>query len=98
MRTTAANNAQIFNDVFHCVPSAGQFDIDFFQAIEFLLTFPFKDVRTWSEYKNFVPAYPIKPGHVASMTMPVQYIKENLGRVKGHLVTMPLNFLEKGDL
>lgn len=30
--------------------------------------------------------------------MPVSFIKENLDRVRGHLVTMPLNFLEKEDL
>ncbi|BGP36940.1 hypothetical protein JCM10449v2_000843 [Rhodotorula kratochvilovae] len=76
VRDTAAKNADIFNEIFHCVPS--------------------KDVESWSQYKAFVPPAPIKPGHVASLDMPVSHIKSRLSEVRGHIVTAPLNFLREG--
>ncbi|GAA5939858.1 hypothetical protein JCM3775_007130 [Rhodotorula graminis] len=76
LRDTAARNAEIFDDLFHCVPS--------------------KNVETWAQYKAFVPQAPIKPGHIASLDMPVSHIKEQLSQIKGHIVTCPLNFL-KGE-
>ncbi|GAA5890842.1 hypothetical protein JCM6882_008832 [Rhodosporidiobolus microsporus] len=76
LRGTAATNADIFDDVFHCVPSP--------------------KVETWEQYKNHVPQAPIKPGHVASPTRPVREIKEQLARVRGHIVAAPLNFLREG--
>ncbi|KAL8286802.1 hypothetical protein RQP46_004330 [Phenoliferia psychrophenolica] len=75
---TAESNAQIFADVFHCVPAKGILD--------------------WASYKAFVPQAPMKPGHVARPDMPVSFIKESLDKVRGHLVTMPLDFLEKETL
>ncbi|GAA6056278.1 hypothetical protein JCM3770_007291, partial [Rhodotorula araucariae] len=75
LRDTAAKNADIFNEVFHCVPS--------------------KDVENWAQ-APFVPPAPIKPGHVASLDMPVSHIKSRLSEVRGHVVTAPLNFLREG--
>ncbi|GAA6031278.1 hypothetical protein NBRC10512_003294 [Rhodotorula toruloides] len=78
LRNTAANNAAIFNEVFHAVPSP--------------------DVETWAQarcfYKAFVPQHPIKPGHVASLDIPVSEIKSKLSQVRGRIVPMPLNFLK----
>ncbi|KAM0753544.1 phospholipase D/nuclease [Meredithblackwellia eburnea MCA 4105] len=78
MRGIASENAQIFADVFHCVPATG--------------------IKTWKEYLDFVPKAPMKPGHVANKDMSVSFIKESLDKVRGHIVSMPLDFLEKEDL
>ncbi|ORY72756.1 phospholipase D/nuclease [Leucosporidium creatinivorum] len=59
---------------------------------------PSTHVETWKEYSEWVPQAPIKAGHVASVDMPVQHIKEQLDQVRGHLVSMPLNFLAKETL
>ncbi|GAA5862918.1 hypothetical protein JCM1840_002326 [Sporobolomyces johnsonii] len=76
-KSTAAKNAAIFEDVFHCVPS--------------------NKVETWEQYNAFVPPHPVKAGHVWPGHS-VQYIKEQLDQVRGHLVAMPLNFLCKERL
>ncbi|GJN91854.1 hypothetical protein Rhopal_004878-T1 [Rhodotorula paludigena] len=65
LRDTAASNAAIFNELFHCVPSA--------------------DVETWEQ-----------PGHIADPSMPIDHIKSQLDRVRGHIVAAPLNFLREG--
>lgn len=36
---------------------------------------PSKHVEDWKAYRAFVPAAPMKPGHVWNPTLPVQYIK-----------------------
>lgn len=98
MISTASHNAQIFNGEFLChilsVDSTETIHIvlDVFHAV------PSPDVEEWNSYVAFVPQAPMMPGHVARQDMPLQYIKENLSRVRGHLVTMPLNFLKKEDL
>ncbi|GAA5839628.1 hypothetical protein JCM11251_003562 [Rhodosporidiobolus azoricus] len=61
-------------------------------------TIPSASVETWTQYKNHVPQFPIKPGHVASLTRPVSEIKQQLARVRGHIVTAPLNFLREERL
>lgn len=55
LKSTGDKNAELFEDVFHCVPS--------------------NKVRTWKQYNEYVPQYPIKVGHVATKDMPVQHIK-----------------------
>ncbi|GAA6010322.1 hypothetical protein JCM10207_005173 [Rhodosporidiobolus poonsookiae] len=57
---------------------------------------PTNKVKTWEEYKAHVPQAPIKPGHVAKTDMPVEYIKQQLDQVRGHIVSMPLDFLSSG--
>ncbi|GAA5875841.1 hypothetical protein JCM16303_004016 [Sporobolomyces ruberrimus] len=59
---------------------------------------PAAGLQTWAQYKEYVPKKPVKVGHVARPDMPVQYIKEQLDQIKGHLVTMPLDFLSKEKL
>ncbi|KAI5475207.1 phospholipase D [Pseudohyphozyma bogoriensis] len=75
---TAEKNANIFDDIFHCVPS--------------------KNVVDWKGYKSYVPQAPVKPGHVYHTKRPVREIKEKLDQIRGHLVAMPLNFLENENL
>ncbi|GAA5985829.1 hypothetical protein JCM5350_006905 [Sporobolomyces pararoseus] len=59
---------------------------------------PASGIQTWAQYKDYVPKKPIKVGHVARTDMPVNYIKEQLDQVKGHLVPMPLDFLSNEKL
>ncbi|SCZ90767.1 BZ3500_MvSof-1268-A1-R1_Chr1-3g02230 [Microbotryum saponariae] len=75
---TAKRNAEIFEEVFHCVPS--------------------DRVHTWNEYKAFVPQAPVKPGHVADPNMSAHEIKTKLDQVRGHLVPLPLEFLDQEKL
>ncbi|KAG0174673.1 hypothetical protein DFQ28_005271 [Apophysomyces sp. BC1034] len=60
---------------------------------------PDDNVTNWEEYKAFHPnPAKIDIGHVHNPNMPVREIREQLGRVRGHLVEFPYHFLEKVDL
>jgi phospholipase D1/2 len=55
---------------------------------------PNDSIRTWEDYVNYLkPAAGISTGHVANQQLSAREIKEELGKVKGHLVDMPINFL-----
>ncbi|KAK4058234.1 hypothetical protein OIO90_000973 [Microbotryomycetes sp. JL221] len=97
IREVATKNTEIFEDVFHVTPT--------------------DRVKTWKEYREWVPQAPIKSGHVASLTRSVSELKaslrlvlramvltsfvvtqQRLSEVRGHIVNMPLHFLEKEKL
>ncbi|KAH8927543.1 phospholipase D/nuclease [Atractiella rhizophila] len=75
---TARQNADLFEQVFHCVPA--------------------KNIPDWATYKTFVPQPPMKVGHIASPSMPLSFVKDNIAKIRGHLVEMPLDFLSKEKL
>jgi phospholipase D1/2 len=90
---TARTNTEVFGKVFHVVPH--------------------DSVQTWDEYDNWYeknfrepakddkkPAGPYKVGHVVREEFPggVAEVKEQLSRVRGTLVEMPLRFLKKEDI
>jgi phospholipase D1/2 len=53
-------------------------------------------VRTFEDYKEWLPELKDdshKQGHLFDKTRPLKEIKEQLDRIKGHLVWMPLDFL-----
>lgn len=97
---TARTNTEAFRAVFHCVPddtgnyiNAGKRKGLFWCAkVLFLVT-------NWDEYKAFYPSgEEIDIGHVYDPEMSVDEILENLGRVRGHLVEFPLDFLKEVNL
>lgn len=56
-------------------------------------------VVNWDQYKQFYPdSSKIDIGHVGDPGMPVEIIQEQLGRVRGHLVQFPTEFLKDEDL
>jgi len=48
-------------------------------------------VRTWEQFKAYVPK--VKTGHIADTEMSLQRMKEKLSTVRGNLVEAPLEFL-----
>ncbi|KAG0171892.1 hypothetical protein DFQ28_003801 [Apophysomyces sp. BC1034] len=60
---------------------------------------PDDNVTNWEEYKEFYPdPKEVDIGHVHDPEMSVDDIRENLGRIRGHLVEFPYKFLENVDL
>lgn len=53
-------------------------------------------MRTVQEYDQFVTDTQV--GHVADYNMPLEYIIQTLSNVRGHVVNMPLHYLEKEQL
>lgn len=55
---------------------------------------PNDSIRNWVDYEAYLkPAAGIATGHVADKDLSLSAVKEELGKVKGHLVDMPLEFL-----
>ncbi|KAE8226465.1 hypothetical protein CF319_g941 [Tilletia indica] len=78
-RGQARQNTQVYDEVFHVVPS--------------------DRVRNWKDYDNFFTQPPIKTGHVADPDgMQLEWIKEQLSTVRGHLIELPHNFMVDEDL
>ena len=56
-------------------------------------------VTTWEQYHAFYPdASKVDIGHVHDKSMPVAVIREELSKVRGHLVEFPYKFLEDVDM
>jgi phospholipase D1/2 len=54
---------------------------------------PDDNIKTWKDYDTFAPRKSIKQGHLHDPYMPVEQIRKELDKVRGHLVWMPLDFL-----
>ncbi|WWD20129.1 hypothetical protein CI109_104605 [Kwoniella shandongensis] len=55
---------------------------------------PNDSVKNWEEYKAYIaPNAGISTGHVADKTLSLQQVKEELSKIRGHLVDMPCDFL-----
>lgn len=51
-------------------------------------------IRNWVDYEAYLkPAAGIATGHVANPELSLRDVKAELGKVRGHLVDMPLEFL-----
>ncbi|KNX49943.2 phospholipase D [Cryptococcus deuterogattii R265] len=54
---------------------------------------PSDDIRNWEDYKEYLkPHIGISSGHVIDKTLTLQQVKEELSKIRGHLVDMPINF------
>ncbi|KAL2405885.1 Phospholipase D1 [Exophiala dermatitidis] len=54
---------------------------------------PDNHIRTWKDYDAFCPREVIKQGHLHDPHMPVEIVRKELDKIRGHLVWMPLDFL-----
>jgi phospholipase D1/2 len=81
-RKRASTNTSVFRDLFHADPD--------------------DDILTFEDYDSFTPNpkndKDHKQGHLYDMSRPVQEVRRELDRVQGHLVWMPLKFLEKAEM
>lgn len=58
---------------------------------------PDDNIRTFEDYDKFTPKG-AKQGHLFDPYQPVQQVREQLDRIKGHLVWMPLDFLQDAEM
>ncbi|RMZ84242.1 hypothetical protein DV738_g827, partial [Chaetothyriales sp. CBS 135597] len=54
---------------------------------------PDNDIKTWTDYDSFVPRNSTSQGHLHDPYMPAKQVREQLDKIRGHLVWMPLDFL-----
>jgi phospholipase D1/2 len=50
-------------------------------------------IKSWKDYDEFAPRKTIKQGHLHDPHMPVEVVRKELDKIRGHLVWMPLDFL-----
>jgi len=59
---------------------------------------PDNAIKTFEDYQNFLPRGDKKQGHLFNEYMPVEDVRRNLDKIKGHLVWMPLDFLKDAQM
>jgi phospholipase D1/2 len=78
----ASTNTSVFKDLFHADPD--------------------DSILTFQDYDTFTPNPKTdkehKQGHLYNKDLSVAEVRKELDRIKGHLVWMPLNFLEKEEM
>ncbi|KAF2265982.1 phospholipase D/nuclease [Lojkania enalia] len=78
----ASTNTGVFRDLFHADPD--------------------NDILTFNDYDEFTPNPKAdkkhKQGHLYDKDRPVAEVRKELDKIKGHLVWMPLKFLEKEQM
>lgn len=58
---------------------------------------PDDNIRTFEDYDKFSPKGS-KQGHLFDPFQPVKQVREQLDKIKGHLVWMPLDFLKDAEM
>lgn len=58
---------------------------------------PDNDIKTFDDYKNWIPK-DAKQGHIFDRFMPGEEVRHHLDKIKGHLVWMPLDFLQDAEM
>ncbi|KAI9688104.1 MAG: hypothetical protein M1822_001610 [Bathelium mastoideum] len=59
---------------------------------------PDDNIKTFEDYKSFIPKEGHKQGHLHDMFMPPETIRAELDKIRGHLVWYPLDFLRDADM
>jgi phospholipase D1/2 len=95
----ATVNTEVFRDLFHADPdNSSKLAL---APLLFGCRLPCA-VKTFKDYEEFTPNpkedKEHKQGHIVKKDMPVEEIKKELDRIKGHLVWMPLDFLCEAEM
>ena len=59
---------------------------------------PDDHIKTFEDYDEFMPQKTHKAGHLFDPFQPVDNVRQELDKVRGHLVWMPLRFLENAPM
>lgn len=54
---------------------------------------PDNNIKTFEDYDEFMPGKNRKAGHLYDPFMPVDLVRQELDKIRGHIVWMPLDFL-----
>ena len=59
---------------------------------------PDDHIKNFEEYDQFAPSKNVKEGHIHDKFMTANEVREKLDQIRGHLVWMPLHFLEDAQM
>ncbi|RDA95171.1 hypothetical protein CP533_1936 [Ophiocordyceps camponoti-saundersi (nom. inval.)] len=59
---------------------------------------PDDNIKTFEDYDRYLPPKGVKSGHIYDQFMPPEDAREKLDQIEGHLVWMPMAFLEDAEM
>ena len=59
---------------------------------------PDDHIKTFEDYDDFMPGKGHLGGHLFDSYQPVDVVRQELDKIRGHLVWMPLRFLEEAEM
>ncbi|XP_044722026.1 PLD-like domain-containing protein [Hirsutella rhossiliensis] len=59
---------------------------------------PDDHIKTFEDYDRYLPPRGVKSGHIYDQFMPPEDAREKLDQIKGHLVWMPMKFLQDVEM
>ncbi|RFU28448.1 hypothetical protein B7463_g7885, partial [Scytalidium lignicola] len=59
---------------------------------------PDNHVKSFQDYDRFLPPRGVKAGHIFNMMMKPEEVRAKLDQIKGHLVWMPMDFLQDAEM
>ncbi|OAA44427.1 Phospholipase D [Metarhizium rileyi] len=59
---------------------------------------PDDHIKTFDDYDRYLPPKGVKQGHIYDQFMPPEEARHKLSQVRGHLVTMPMMFLQDAEM
>lgn len=59
---------------------------------------PDDNIKTFKDYDHFMPKNTHKAGHLYDPYQPVDLVRSELDKIRGHLVWFPLKFLEDAEM
>lgn len=59
---------------------------------------PDDHIKNFNDYDRYLPPRGVKAGHIYDQFMPPDEAREKLSQIKGHLVCMPMSFLEGAEM
>ncbi|KIE01032.1 Phospholipase D, partial [Metarhizium majus ARSEF 297] len=59
---------------------------------------PDDHIKTFDDYDRYLPPKGVKQGHIYDQFMPAEEARQKLSQVRGHLVSMPMMFLQDAEM
>ncbi|ODA76683.1 hypothetical protein RJ55_07954 [Drechmeria coniospora] len=59
---------------------------------------PDDHIKTFDDYDRYLPPRGVRSGHIYDQFMPPEDAREKLDQIRGHLVWMPMRFLEEAEM
>lgn len=91
----ASKNTELFRHLFHADPDDHSKSTRAPKGWPGLTAFA---VKTFEDYDRYLPPRGVKAGHIYDQFMPPEDARDKLDQIKGHLVWMPMKFLQDVEM
>ncbi|KAJ4300569.1 hypothetical protein N0V88_003248 [Collariella sp. IMI 366227] len=92
----ATQNTVLFRQLFHADPDDHGKPLISQTFVDVMLII--LAVKSFDDYNGYMPPKGVPPGHIFDRMIPPAEVRQKLDKIKGHLVWMPLAFLEDAPM